>query len=149
MSLYNYSKAKVDRSDEEKPLTRLTRNGFTAEIEFDLTKLRFVGTINHDDGVDVFYSQSHKKLKKAFRKTIRRIKQQAETMIQVRRQIFPLLGVIQSGEATISIDPNRTDQYIGAVIKTALRHSDGASFSVADETVQPQLKSQKQVGAKA
>ena len=95
-----------------------------------------MGAITHDDGVEVFYSQTHQKLKKAFLKAIVRVKQEAEIMIQVRRQVVPLMEVIQSGEARLSIDVNKSDQYVGAMIKSILRYSDGASFQVQESLEQ-------------
>jgi hypothetical protein len=83
-----------------------------AEIEFDLNKPRFVGTICYDDGVDVFYSQSHTKLNKEFRKAIGRVKQKIEIVVRVRRQVVPLMDIIQSGETSIVIDESHSDQSI-------------------------------------
>ena len=107
----------------------ITYAGTTAQINFNAQSMSMVGTIDDALGTIQFSASTVSSLVSQY-ENLSRVINQRELSVQPAEPNLDL----QTGEATIRLDPNWSREKLGAIIKQVLILAEGASVFIKEST---------------
>jgi len=107
----------------------ITYAGVTAQIDFKADSMTIVGAIDDDLGPIQFSASTVSSLVSQY-ENLSRVINQRELSVQLAEPNLDL----QTGEATIRLDPNWSREKIGEIIKQVLILAEGATFFIKEST---------------